>query len=985
MFQLLFNSDHESTRLRSSLYCHWKVVFTLSLMLLPFFGINQDTYFQKIDGERGLPTPTIFDLFVSGEGYLYMGTEIGLVRFNGISFSVLPVVDNFGRAMSSIQQSSDGTIWCKNFTNQIFFLENDTLQAAEQINSEIIKSGQLKEFIVLQNGTYFLTEKTLFLKSKNNKITKVLALDETKVKNSFIDLAFDHSRKQLCVIDIHALYKLKPNHEVLSTIVLTNGQNTAEFHDNKLVVSLKGDLFSISIDGTRPNFLKNFKDTYINRITVIGDELWICTNSGLLEYNATSKSFNRMYFENTRITDIAKDFQGGYWVSSIDRGLFYMPNKNIKSIKTSDYSIYRVTPGPDQSFFLGMGNGEILHYSKKGTLIKALLTDFVSEIEYLFYDNETMRLISSHGIFQLKDSYAYTPIRLGKSIAKDNKGNFLLNTYNQAILLNQNFRDSPQLKLKNPEKYKFEAYSNWHVEFHSIYDNRSKSGVYDAASNSFFIAGFDALYKVSYDGKRQAIRFNNENVVVSHIAPLRDGGYLLSTQKYGLLLLNKGALQAYRDITNGLSSNVCLKSIEHADKVYVLTEQGIDEINKSNQKVHNLSLNLSLTNLNILDFVVMDNTILLATDLGLLHYLLQDEINPTLPLLNKLAFFNSQGSRPLSSNILSYKENSVAFIADAIHFLNNGDFTFQYRLLGLDSVWYVQPSSENKFNYFSLPPGNYTFELKMELNGFESAIYTKSFRIKKAFWQTAWFYILLLGLLCLTLYYLFRRVLLQQRRKAENEQRLLQSQLTSLRAQMNPHFLFNIMNSVQGLIYANKKKEASEMLGKMSALIRNVLELSSQETIALHREIELLQSYVSLEAARFEEDFNYTIDVNVTNEDLDRQIPSMIVQPFVENAIKHGLLHNQGQKTLEIRINKGIDKQIVIIIEDNGIGRKASAEINAKRTNHQSFSTEAIATRIDLINTAHARSKIAFNIEDIENNDKQPKGTKVTLIITTDE
>jgi two-component sensor histidine kinase len=481
------------------------------------------------------------------------------------------------------------------------------------------------------------------------------------------------------------------------------------------------------------------------------------------------------------------------------------------------------------------------------------------------------------------------------------------------------------------------------------------------------------------------VRFNNQDIVVSHILALQDGTFLLSTQKNGLLLLKNGNVSTYLDITNGLNSNMCLKSFELKDKIFTLTELGFNVINKSNKSVNDLSTTLSLTNINILDFAVIDNTILLATDHGLLYFLLQEETRPVLPILNKLLFFKAQDTRPISNEALSYKENNVVFLADAVHFLNDGDFNFEYRLLGLDSTWYAQPASKNKFNYFALPPGKYTFELKMTVNDFESPIYARSFRIKKAFWQTTWFYLLLFGLLSLVLYYLFRRVLLQQRRKAQNEQRLLQSQLTSLRAQMNPHFLFNIVNSVQGLIYANKKKEASEMLGKMSALIRNVLEMSEQENVTLQREIELLQSYILLESARFEEDFHYDIEVNVPKEYLDLEIPSMIVQPFIENAIKHGLLHKEGLKKLHVSINKSTTNQVIIRIEDNGIGRKASTEINSKRINHQSFASEAIASRIDLINSASNKKKVVLEIQDIENMNTSSTGTIVTLIIETNE
>ncbi len=185
--------------------------------------------------------------------------------------------------------------------------------------------------------------------------------------------------------------------------------------------------------------------------------------------------------------------------------------------------------------------------------------------------------------------------------------------------------------------------------------------------------------------------------------------------------------------------------------------------------------------------------------------------------------------------------------------------------------------------------------------------------------------------------------------KRKLEQEYTQAELASLKSRMNPHFIFNVMNSIQSLVYTGDKYRAVEAIGLFADVMRGTLHHSGKQWVSLKEEMGLLQQYIQLESFQFAEGLTVDIDIADTLDLEQLQIPGMLLQPLVENAIKHGLSHLEGEKRLRITIAENDDK-VSIAIDDNGIGRNRSAEINQNRTGHQSFATGSIEKRLALIN-----------------------------------
>ena len=214
------------------------------------------------------------------------------------------------------------------------------------------------------------------------------------------------------------------------------------------------------------------------------------------------------------------------------------------------------------------------------------------------------------------------------------------------------------------------------------------------------------------------------------------------------------------------------------------------------------------------------------------------------------------------------------------------------------------------------------------------------------------------------------------------EKDLRASELKALKSQMNPHFIFNALNSIQDYIIINEKKLAREYLVKFSRLIRIYLEQTQQSEVTLIDEVKALDLYLQLEKARFDDNFNYQISVDKNIDKGIVSVPSLFIQPYVENALKHGLMHKKEGKLLNINFDKFDEDTMFCAIIDNGIGREASVKINKKRKYmHKSFATSANEKRVTLINKTKSESKISVEIIDLYDAKKQALGTKVVLKI----
>lgn len=443
---------------------------------------------------------------------------------------------------------------------------------------------------------------------------------------------------------------------------------------------------------------------------------------------------------------------------------------------------------------------------------------------------------------------------------------------------------------------------------------------------------------------------------------------------------------------NGLLSNTVYNVIlDRAGTVWFSTDYGLSSYNPSTQYVRTYFEQDGLLSNQISNAVLLDtsqNLLLLSSDRGLslfspekaqqLHRDIQVHITDLWV-----------DNRPVNLNGSSfwkgrYHENDLKFAFTGINFYNGDQNRYQYQLESVDKDW-VDAGNNKVAAYHQLPPGQYRFRVRtFQQNGtWGTQEATLHIQIDPPFWGTWWARFAALGLLAGGSYLLFQRQVRSAERR-EMERSRIQQQLTdlemkALRAQMNPHFVFNALNSVQNFVLKNDVREASRYLTKFARLMRLILENSESHLVTLAREIELLQYYSELEALRFNNRFQIHLEVDKRISPETVSIPGMLLQPHIENAIWHGLMHKIGPGNLYLRFVYLDAATLQCEIEDDGVGRQQAAEIEKNRAkSHKSTGLANIQHRLAVLKGQLGKD-ITLTFEDLYEPQGKAMGTKVVL------
>ncbi len=345
---------------------------------------------------------------------------------------------------------------------------------------------------------------------------------------------------------------------------------------------------------------------------------------------------------------------------------------------------------------------------------------------------------------------------------------------------------------------------------------------------------------------------------------------------------------------------------------------------------------------------------------------------------------------PRPGLVLTHHQNTLQFGVVAPYFNNAGKLQYRYRL-SKDGEWFSTGGS-SVIRLVGLAPGSYRLEVAASLTGVQwYAAPPLEFRIRPAFWQTTAFIFgaIVAGLLALFFFVRRREKLLQKRQQQSLELERLktsalqyeleaaEAKLQSLRLQMNPHFLFNALNSIQELILTGNSDGAAMYLSKFSKLLRMVLTHSDHDMVSLREETGMLKLYLELESLRFYDTFEYSIECEPGIDQDEYKLPTLLIQPFVENAIWHGLLHKEGKRRLHIRFETDTEENLVCTVEDNGIGREAAHKTNGNGR-HAGKGMSTGIERLQALNSRHHQQN-SLEIIDLTAADGTAAGTKVRI------
>lgn len=373
-------------------------------------------------------------------------------------------------------------------------------------------------------------------------------------------------------------------------------------------------------------------------------------------------------------------------------------------------------------------------------------------------------------------------------------------------------------------------------------------------------------------------------------------------------------------------------------------------------------------------------TVLLGTMNGYLS-LSESYLNLTLQPPKVYIESVETGNRELeihSTGTLSHEENSLSIRFGAIDYRLSSNLLFRYRLLP-DTSWKI--IKERELNLIGLSPGKYEIEVSASAGDAQWSPSVKyTFQIQSPFWKSLWFVGSIVLLLILLSVFIVRRRISSIRSKAQLKQKITDTEMAALRARMNPHFVFNCLNSIDNLIHANQSEAATKYLNRFAKLIRDVLENAQTAEIPFQKDWENVQRYLDLEQLRFDNQLKISLIASPELFNGNYRVPPFIIQPFLENSIHHGLRNSSNsEKLLEIKAELHGD-YLIYKISDNGIGREAASKLAKNQWQEKTSQGIRIsADRIHLHNKEKNENNLIF--EDLKDATGNTIGTKVIIRI----
>lgn len=368
-------------------------------------------------------------------------------------------------------------------------------------------------------------------------------------------------------------------------------------------------------------------------------------------------------------------------------------------------------------------------------------------------------------------------------------------------------------------------------------------------------------------------------------------------------------------------------------------------------------------------------------------------INPYPPKIAITSFriFNREitttdKNSPLSADInetshirLNYDQSVITFEFSALNFFHSEKNRYAYKLQGFEKEW-NEVGNKRSATYTNLEPGEYTFQVKAANN---NGIWNNESRdiritVTPPFWKT-WAFKTAIGLIVMIIILsIVNSVRRRIREKIATNKLIADLEIKALIAQMNPHFIFNSLTSIQELIMTGKQKDAMHYLNRFSRLLRTVLECSEKNLISLEQEVILLKLYLELESMRFDNQFQYSISVEPGLDQEDLTIPTFLLQPFVENALWHGLMHKKQDRRLDITFSQRQTGVLECKISDNGIGRKKAEEIKRRNVrSYQSMGLKIMNERIQLMK----KDNDIIDLSIIDETDSNGEACGTTVVI----
>ncbi|MDR0792686.1 MAG: histidine kinase [Chitinophagaceae bacterium] len=967
------------------------------------------------------------------KGFIWISSNAGIQRYDGsrfISYNdklFLPEENNYQTRILDIDRQADGSEKILVVKSGAYYKWMDlrTMRVTDVSKQSLLQASFFRCHTVLGSEDWIVTDKHLYIFHGNLPVSVIIAATDkqsrqtwARVKDYLVQI--DNATGKVYTPENNPLHlpllQFMKNRGVADVLLDSRRNLWISTHTDTLYrYNMQTQKISIY---TNISFPHSRSANHINNLTIFcmyedsRHHLWLgATGKGLLQYLPEKDSFaqvsglnNSSVIFNNEIHNIFQDRDENIWVST-DKGISvfnpYHIGYNITGQTKTGESLFKAEitgfteTAKKEIWVTTWGNGILIFDSllqyKKHIIFpntnpnKNLVWDVLEDNTGCIWAGcqSGMVHIFKRGSYQPE---TLNPPEFGGSavicMQKDKQGNIIFGLQGGAIAMwdcRKNIfipcADSSFL-IKNKPLY-----------ISTIYVNDDGNRCRVATSKGLY--EFD-LHLHAYTGKFTSPS-KLPNVCFS-ISPYNDSLLLTGFLNKGLFLLNKKNDSLYPFFNNGNTFSQSVHGIykDAQGNVWFTSNYSLYKFDATQNKLIPFQIKQGSLNSEFLNkfYTLHSGKYITFTSTELFSFYPDSLLNAN----KRIPYASITGLRifdqPLDDSLiagnsspimLNYRQNFITLQFASFIYPNDDPAKYKYRLQGIDPGW-VETNNYANASYTNLSPGKYSFYAMVSGQQEKPAVIT--FIIQPPFWQTWWFRTFYIGTLLALCWWAIRARIKHIQLNSLLKQQIAETEMRALQAQMNPHFIFNCLNAIDNLIQTNQKNKASVYLTRFAKLIRSILNSAQHNEVPFEADMESLKLYLQMEQLRCSNSFEYSFSVDEKLlQDCYTVLP-MGIQPFLENAINHGLMHKkEGEKKLQITI-QSIGNDILYTITDTGIGREAAGVINRhNKPEHISSGIRIAIDRINLYN--HSEQSDSVRITDITDNNNRVTGTCVEVRIAT--
>lgn len=966
------------------------LILLLSLFSAALYAQEPTCYTTK----NGLPSNNVYDIEQDANGFMWFATDRGIVKFDGENFKLFTIRDGLpNNDILFLETDKQGSIYYATKSNYQGYIKNDIVYKYGVPDSYVVNPINFhsnnkrvwlscgRGFLTVKNNQLIneldskLNHKGVLFEKKRNYFNNHTTVYNPQAKEFYI------LEKELIVID--SLYKQLYNLPINNTKWLQIDKTTPIKH-NKLLPNNTfwyGMPFGMLFFNFESKALKtiDFKIligeenvSNIYSVKAFDNEIHISIPNYLLVFDYEYKLTRKYHFSNqNRNSKNYQDVDGNIWQASLKNGIKFIPNSNIGNNAFLSSKVQKIEK-IDKILYVGVAYDGFYEYnitsnsSKKSmpissdALVYDIKKDSISQVDYFISSKESYKNFNDQTSWVSYFSQTFTDSSLTEYD--------LVSNFKDILTFNESEYSIMELGLHNNQN-----------SLNEIFFQVSKSGLEKMIvfKDALYVSGNDGLHVFNNENDLNKPMINNEllSFPINYLTKNKTH-IIVGTDGRGVYYYNNKEL-VYLKHTDGL---IVQKIIEKNSVIWLATNEGVkkvslDKKNLANSKITDAfyeSDGLLQNNAN--DIYIKDSLLLVASDIGLAKINLNNKIYKQLP---KLYFKTEKDTLHFENS----KRDNITVSFSTLDFVNQEHLQYQYRLLPQKKEWV---SINTKIlNFSNLTPKLYTLEVQVSDQHNNTSIIKQYLNIIPNWWQTKsakfGFGILSLLLFLSLIKLLQERIRRKEKGKLEQTKRYVNLELQALRSQMNPHFVHNSLNAIQYFVQRNEVELSENYLSKFSKLIRLFFEYSRRQNIFIKEEIELLTNYLEIEKLRFEEKLEFKISVDDAIDTEEQNIPSMILQPIVENAVNHGLFHKQEKGLVSVVFKYINDNEYIVIVKDDGVGiNKADSIFKRSSKTYQSNSSSVLKERLDLLNQ-NKEWEIDYKLQDRSEIESKKTGTIVTI------